>query len=93
MDVGHVPDFFQPDNLEFEVLDRNHVTTVMGNLLLIGGSTMRTYLTAGAGIVRSKLGDLGKPVDTTTTDFGLNAGGGGVIGGSRRFWAGATSRC
>ncbi len=84
VDVGHVPDFFTPDDLEFDVLDSNHVTTVMGNLLLIGGSTMRAYLTGGAGIVRSKLGDFGELIDTTTTDFGWNAGG-GIIGGSRRF--------
>ena len=33
VDVGHIPDFFAPDDLEIDVLDSNHVTTVMGNLL------------------------------------------------------------
>ena len=83
VDVGHVPDFFTPDDLQFDVLDSNHVTTVMGNLLLIGGSTMRAYLTGGAGIVRSKLGDFGELIDTTTTDFGWHAAA--ASSGSRRF--------
>ena len=104
VDVGHVPDFFAPDDLEFDVLDSNHVTTVMGNLLLVGGGTMRAYLTGGAGIVRSKLGDFGELIDTTTTDFGWNAGGGAAswaAGGSRCAatsatsapWATPTARC
>jgi hypothetical protein len=84
VDVGRVPDFFEPDDLDFDALGSNHVTTYMGNLLLIGGGTVRSYTSGGLGMIHSQIGDFGDDLDTTSTDFGWNAGGGLIIG-SRRF--------
>lgn len=83
VDVGRVPDFFEPDDLDFDPLGDNHVTTYMGNLLLIGGGTVRSYTSGGVGVVQSQIGDFGDELDTTSTDFGWNFGGGLIIGSRR----------
>ena len=84
LDAGRTPDFFEPDDLDFDPLGTNHVTTYMGNLLLIGGGTVRSYTSGGLGMVHSQVGEFGDDIDTTSTDFGWNFGGGLIIGG-RRF--------
>ena len=84
LDFGWAPNFFTSsgEDVEFDYGD-NNVTTLMGNLILgipIGGQTgggIRPYVTAGAGLIKSKIDDpedlLG---DVDSSDWGFNVGGG-----------------
>jgi len=79
---GYSPSFFGTNN-DF---GNNSVIDVMGNLIIgipIGGShggSVRPFVTAGAGLIRSQI-DAGGPfnVSSSTNDAGWNVGG-GVMG-------------
>jgi hypothetical protein len=79
IDFGYSPSFFGTDN----VFGSNDVITLMGNLIVgipFGGQRgagVRPYVTVGAGLIRSRLDPL--ELDISSTDFGVNAGG-GVMG-------------
>jgi opacity protein-like surface antigen len=97
LDFGYSPNFFGEES----VFGNNNVLTLMGNLIVgipLGGSAgpgVRPYVTAGAGLLRSKIDVLA--IDISDNDFGINAGGGvmlyfgdrlGVRGDLRYFRAG-----
>ena len=83
-DLGFVPDFFEPKDVDADVLGDNSVTTFMGNVLFVGTTGgIRPYVTAGAGLIRSQLGDFGDDFDATESTFGINAGGGLILGSGR----------
>ena len=85
-DLGFTPNFFEdtvgPGNFEF---GDSNVTTLMGNLILgapIGGQNgvgFRPYATAGAGMIRTKINATSFFDEVSTSDFGINVGG-GVMG-------------
>jgi hypothetical protein len=85
VDLGFVPDFFEPKDLDEEdVLGTNNVTTFMGNVMFVGTTGgIRPYVTAGAGLIRSQLGDFGDDFDATESSLGINAGGGLIFGSGR----------
>lgn len=85
LDLGFVPDFFEPRGLDVDVLGDNNVTTLMANLV-VGrpGGGIRPYVSAGGGLLRSQVGDFGELFDTVDNGYGVNAGG-GVRVGSRRL--------
>lgn len=85
VDVGFIPDFFEPKDTTIDY-PANHVTTLMGNVVLarwIGG--VQPFLVAGAGLMRSNVASFGDFFDDVTTEnsLGVNAGGGVRIGGGR----------
>lgn len=84
VDMGFIPDFFAPRDLELDLLGDNSVTTVMGNLVLgRTGGGIQPYVSAGAGLMRSQVGSFGELFDATDNSFGVNAGAGIRVGGGR----------
>lgn len=84
VDMGFIPDFFEPKDLELDLLGSNSVTTVMGNLVFgRSGRGIQPYLTAGAGLLRSQVGSFGELFDATDNGFGVNAGAGVRVGSGR----------
>ena len=84
VDLGFVPDFFEPKDLDIDVLGDNNVTTVMGNLMFAGkAGGFRPYVTGGAGLIRSQVGDFGELFDAVESSFGVNLGGGLFLGSGR----------
>jgi hypothetical protein len=84
VDMGFIPDFFAPKDLEVDLLGDNSVTTLMGNLVVgRGGGGIQPYVSAGAGLMRSQVGSFGEFFDATDNGFGVNAGAGVRVGGGR----------
>ena len=84
VDLGFIPDFFVPRDLDLDVLGTNNVTTVMGSLVFArrrGG--LQPYLAGGAGLIRTQLGDFGELFDAAASNLGVNIGGGLRLGGGR----------
>ncbi len=74
VDLGFIPDFFAPRDLDIDVLGANNVTTVMGSLVFAGRrGGVQPYLAAGAGLIRTKLGDFGELFDAAASNLGVNA--------------------
>ena len=79
IDFGYSPSFFGEEN----VFGNNNVVTFMGNLIVglpLGGTqgpSVRPYVTAGGGLIRSKIDVLS--TDISSNDFGINAGGGVML--------------
>jgi hypothetical protein len=89
VDLGFVPDFFKPKDLEIDVFGKNNVTTLMGNVVFgRAGGGFQPYVSAGGGLVRSQVGSFGEFFDEVATNngFGVDAGAGLRVGG-RRFGA------
>ncbi len=85
VDLGFIPDFFAPKDLDLDLLGDNSVTTLMGNLVFGGsrGSGIRPYVSGGAGLMRSQVGSFGELFDATDNGLGVNAGAGVRVGGGR----------
>lgn len=86
VDFGFIPDFFEPKDLDIDVFGANNVTTVMGNVMFgRAGGGIQPYVTAGAGLIRSRIGSFGELFDEVATDngVGVNAGAGVRVGGGR----------
>ena len=84
VDMGFIPDFFAPKDLEVDLLGDNSVTTLMGNIVFGGtGGGIQPYVSAGAGLMRSQVGSFGEFFDATDNGFGVNAGAGVRVGGGR----------
>jgi opacity protein-like surface antigen len=79
IDFALAPDFFDSD--AFAVPDSN-LTTLMGNLMFSGavGGKSRIYGSAGGGLMKSSVDDADDFFDVSRNDFGVNAGGGIIIG-------------
>lgn len=85
-DFGFSPNFFEntvgPNNFKF---GDSNLFTAMGNLIIgapIGGQRgggIRPYFSGGAGVIRSKITANTFFDELSTTDFGINLGG-GVMG-------------
>lgn len=83
-DLGFIQNFFAPKDFDPDILGTNHVTTVMGNLLFaVGSGGIRPYVTGGAGLIRSQLGEFGELFDATDSTFGVNVGAGLFLGSGR----------
>lgn len=84
VDMGFIPDFFAPKDLDLDLLGDNSVTTLMGNIVFgRGGGGIQPYVSAGAGLMRSQVGSFGEFFDATDNGFGVNAGAGVRVGGGR----------
>jgi hypothetical protein len=84
VDLGFIPDFFEPKDLDIDVLGTNNVTTLMGNLMFVGQTGgVRPYVTGGAGLIRSQLGDFGELFDAVESSVGVNVGAGVLVGSGR----------
>lgn len=83
LDFSYSPNFFgvSPDNPGFNFTGDGNVTTLTGNLRIgASGGRVRPYVVGGAGLIRSKVENPGQFFDKpSTSDFGLDAGG-GIIG-------------
>jgi hypothetical protein len=86
VDFGFIPDFFKPKDLALDILGSNNVTTVMGNVVFgRSGGGIQPYVTAGGGLLRTRVGSFGELFDDVATNngFGVNAGAGVRVGGGR----------
>jgi opacity protein-like surface antigen len=84
VDLGFIPDFFEPKDLDVDLLGTNNVTTFMGNLMFVGNAgSVRPYVTGGAGLNRSQIGEFGELFDATESSLGINAGAGLFLGSGR----------
>jgi opacity protein-like surface antigen len=85
IDLAYAPEFFEPNDEDFDIIDESNLTTLMFNLVLgapIGGQTgpgVRPYGSGGVGLVRSQAESLTDVFDVDSNSFGFNIGG-GVIG-------------
>lgn len=79
VDFGHTPDFLGGDD-PFGFIDNSRVTTLMGNLILgapLGRTTgARPYVSAGAGLLRTRVETADAFFDVDESSFGVNAGAG-----------------
>ena len=75
---------FEPKDLDIDLLGTNNVTTLMGNLMFVGNAgSVRPYVTGGAGLIRSQIGEFGELFDATESSLGINAGAGLFLGSGR----------
>lgn len=83
-DMGFIPDFFAATDTDADLLGDNSVTTVMANVVYAPGRRgFQPYVSAGAGLLRSRVGTFDELFETTNNGFGVNAGAGLRIGGGR----------
>jgi outer membrane protein W len=83
LDFGYSPNFFETNTSAggFEFTNKSNVTTLMGNVV-VGGTagSVRPYVVAGVGLLRSNVQDIDEVFSVNTkNDFGLDVGG-GVMG-------------
>lgn len=78
VDFGYSPDFFGGDD---SIVPDNNLTTLMGNLVLNApvGSSGRVYLSAGGGLMKSRVNDTDDFFDVSRNDFGVDAGVGFIF--------------
>jgi outer membrane protein with beta-barrel domain len=75
LDVGYSPGFLGRDS-------NGHVLTIMGNVTVgipFDGTRragLRPYVTGGIGVIHSRIDDRLYGLSSSSTDFGMNAGGG-----------------
>src|SRR5262249_10918249 len=78
IDGTYTPSFFGHN----ASIDTNRAATLMGNLVLsVGaGQTLRLYATGGVGGIKFRVPDIDPAFDVNQTDFGMDAGGGLLLG-------------
>lgn len=84
VDFGYSPDFFGGDD---SIVPDNNLTTLMGNLVLNAplGQSGRVYVSAGGGLMKSRVNDTDDFFDVSRNDFGVNAGAGLIFPLGDRF--------
>ena len=87
VDFAYHPKFFKPGDDEqfFDFDSEGNVVTLMGNIVFgYKGGGIQPYVTGGAGLMRSNIQDVsGFFDDVNDSAFGVNAGGGLRVGGSK----------
>lgn len=87
VDFAYHPNFFEPGDDEqlFDFDSDGNVLTLMGNVVFgYEGGGIQPYVTGGFGLMRSNIDSVGGFVeDIDDSAFGVNAGGGLRVGGSR----------
>jgi len=79
VEFGVTPDFFG-ESTSGVIFTSNNVVTGMGSLLLATPGAVRIYLAGGGGLMKTRLEDPDKLVSISSSDFGINAGGGVLVG-------------
>ena len=84
VDLGYSPDFFGGDA---SIVPDNNLTTLMSNLVLNApiGQSGRVYVSAGGGLMKSRVNDTDDLFDVSRNDFGVNAGVGAILPLGERF--------
>jgi len=84
VDFAYSPNFFGSDR---DLIPKNNLTTLMGNLMFSGGlsDNSRIYASAGAGLLKPRVDDADDFFDVDRNDFGVNVGGGVIVGVSDRL--------
>jgi len=84
-DFAYTPEFFEGDDNDIDLFDKDNVTTFMGNLIVgipIGGQHgggVRPYVAAGAGLLQRQVERTDQLFTVDNNDFGINLGA-GVMG-------------
>ncbi len=79
VDASHRPDFFEVTDVPDVLFSRSSVTTVMFNALVMvpfGASRVHPYAAAGAGLLRSNIGNEDDFIHGRSNNFGFDVGGG-----------------
>ncbi len=79
IEFGVTPDFFG-ESTGGVVFTSNNVVTGMGNLLLATPGSVRIYVAGGGGLMKTRLEDPDKLVNVSSSDFGIDVGGGLLVG-------------
>lgn len=84
VDFSYAPEFFEPENDDFDLIGDSNLTSLMANLIVgipVGGDDgpVRPYASGGAGLMMSRVDDVGGFFDVDNNDFGVNLGA-GVMG-------------
>lgn len=84
VDFAYAPDFFGSDRL---LVPENNLTTLMGNLMFSGAisDNSRIYGSAGGGLLKGRVDDADDFFDVDRNDFGVNVGGGLILGVSDKL--------
>jgi Outer membrane protein beta-barrel domain len=79
IEFGYTPDFFG-EQTGFALISSSNVTTLMGNVVVgPGAGPVRPYVEGGVGLLRSRIRTSALFSDLTTSDWGLDAGGGVIV--------------
>jgi opacity protein-like surface antigen len=79
LEFAATPDFFGDGS--GGVFSENNVLTGMGSLLLATpAGSLRIYIAGGAGLLKTRLEDPDQLLSVDSNDFGINVGGGLLIG-------------
>jgi opacity protein-like surface antigen len=83
VDYGYSPNFLGGDR---NVIPDNNVSTLMGNLMFTGrvSDNSRIYGVVGAGLLKTRVDDADDFFDVDRNDFGMDVGGGIIVGLSDR---------
>jgi hypothetical protein len=78
VDLAYSPDFFGGEDT---IVPDNNLVTLMGNFVFSGrlGGSGRIYLSAGGGLLRSRVNDTNDFFDVDRNDFGVDAGVGLIV--------------
>ena len=80
VDYAYSPDFFGRGDLVD--LPDNSLSTLMGNFMFSGkvSDNSRVYVVAGGGLIKQRLDGTDEFFDVDRNDFGIDAGGGIIVG-------------
>lgn len=77
VDFGYAPNYFEPGEDEFDLVDNSNYTSLMGNVVLsFPRGAFRPYVTAGAGMLKTYVDDVDDQFDVDRNALGYNLGGG-----------------
>ena len=77
VDLGYSPEYFEPDDDDFDFADKSNYTSFMANVVVSAPrGAFRPYGTAGVGILKTFVDDIDDAFDIDNQTLGFNLGGG-----------------
>lgn len=77
VDFGYSPEYFEPDDDDFDFADKSNYTSIMANVVLsTPRGAFRPYGTAGVGMLKTFVNDVDDTFDIDKNKLGFNLGGG-----------------
>lgn len=83
VDYAYSPNFFGGNR---DLIPENNLSTLMGNFMFSGkvSNNSRIYAVAGGGLIKQRVNDADDFFDVDRNDFGIDVGGGIIVGLSDR---------
>lgn len=79
-DLAYTPEFFEGDDDDLDLIENSNATSWMANVLLgipVGGQRgggFRPYVTGGAGVLQTSVGNADDLFEIDNSEFGVNVG-------------------